>query len=65
MTNYNMTGINCPNCGKKAYRTVLKDQKIIEISCQKCDYLLISCLNTGRIVEAYAPGLYLESVGKV
>jgi transcription elongation factor Elf1 len=65
MTNYNRTEVNCPNCGKKAYRTYLKEQNIVEISCQKCDYLLVSCSDTGRVVEAYAPGIYLESVGKV
>ncbi|TVQ47259.1 MAG: replication restart DNA helicase PriA [Gloeocapsa sp. DLM2.Bin57] len=46
----------CPNCGAQAQKTIL-DNKIVQTSCPKCDYLLISCLHTGKVVEAYAPGL--------
>ncbi|TAE54161.1 MAG: replication restart DNA helicase PriA, partial [Nostocales cyanobacterium] len=26
--------------------------------CSTCDYLMINCTRTGRVVEAYAPGIY-------
>ena len=57
MINHTIIQVNCPNCGQKASRTYLPSQKIIETSCRECDYLLVSCSDTGRVVEAYAPGI--------
>jgi predicted RNA-binding Zn-ribbon protein involved in translation (DUF1610 family) len=49
--------IYCPNCGGNAKQISYHHQKITEIACPQCDYLLVRCSDTGRVVEAYAPGL--------
>jgi predicted RNA-binding Zn-ribbon protein involved in translation (DUF1610 family) len=49
--------VRCPNCGNHAYRSYLTIHQITETSCPSCDYLMINCSKTGRVVEAYAPGL--------
>lgn len=48
--------IPCPNCGDRATKTII-DQEIRRISCRCCDYLLVQCLKTGKVIEAYAPGI--------
>lgn len=47
--------IHCPNCGAHATRHVI-DNSIRRTSCQGCDYLLVQCAKTERVIEAYAPG---------
>lgn len=49
--------IRCPNCGKLAERFYCHQSRIKRTSCSTCDYLLVQCLNTGRVIEAYAPGI--------
>lgn len=48
--------IPCPNCGDRATRKVVSDS-IKRTSCEACDYLLVQCLKTGKVIEAYAPGV--------
>ena len=50
--------IYCPNCGDRAERYQSLETKIIRTSCHSCDYLLVQCAETGRVIEAYAPGIY-------
>ncbi len=46
----------CPNCGDRATRYVT-DKDIKRTSCEHCDYLLVQCAKTGKVIEAYAPGI--------
>ncbi|NES99821.1 MAG: replication restart DNA helicase PriA [Sphaerospermopsis sp. SIO1G2] len=50
--------IHCPNCGSKAERHYITDRQLTRTQCSHCDYLMINCTRTGRVVEAYAPGIY-------
>lgn len=54
--------IRCPNCGDLAERTHCTQSRIRRTSCGTCDYLLIQCLDTARVIEAYAPGITVDSV---
>jgi ribosomal protein L37AE/L43A len=47
--------VRCPNCGSPAERRRLAQQ--IHTQCSSCDYLMTTCSLTGRVIEAYAPGL--------
>ncbi len=50
----------CPNCGSKAERKYFTDHEmgqITQTSCPVCDYLMVNCSQTGKVVEAYAPGI--------
>lgn len=59
--------IHCPNCGAPAERKIWRDQEqkspqptdqlIVETTCRTCDYLMIMGLSSGRVIEAYAPGV--------
>ncbi|MEO0535531.1 MAG: replication restart DNA helicase PriA [Cyanobacteria bacterium P01_A01_bin.123] len=50
--------LHCPNCGHSAAeRHYLSSDSIIRTQCPRCDYLMITCSNTGKVIEAYAPGL--------
>ncbi len=49
--------VHCPNCGKFAERLYLPLLAQVQTQCGACDYLLISCTRTGKVVEAYYPGL--------
>jgi ribosomal protein L32 len=53
--------IRCSNCGNYAQRHFV-DRSIIRTSCQACDYLLVQCAKTGKVIEAYAPGVPYLSV---
>lgn len=53
-----ITQIYCPNCGSHAERHYLRPSQLIRTQCAACDYLMITCSETGRVIEAYAPGLY-------
>ncbi|ACA98277.1 hypothetical protein SAMN06272755_1551 [Picosynechococcus sp. OG1] len=48
----------CPNCGAPALRRYLHNSSLRETTCETCDYLMVSCEETGNVVESYAPGLY-------
>ena len=49
--------IYCPNCGDRAERYDCSDSNIIRTSCSHCDYLMVQCSRTGKVIEAYAPGM--------
>ncbi len=49
--------IYCPNCGDRAERHHSLENTIIRTSCYYCDYLLVQCSKTGKVIEAYAPGV--------
>ena len=48
--------IHCPNCGDRATRHIT-DNYIKRTSCPSCDYLLVQCAKTNKVIEAYAPGI--------
>ncbi len=50
--------VRCPNCGSLAERYSLHDCDLTRTQCEICDYLLVTCDRTGRVVEAYAPGIF-------
>ncbi|OUL23493.1 replication restart DNA helicase PriA [Nostoc sp. 106C] len=52
--------ICCPNCGSKAERHYIYESQITRTQCPSCDYLMISCTRTGRVIEAYAPGIHAK-----
>lgn len=55
--------IPCPNCGGAANRRYFisneaiyhrqKGARIIQTECPVCDYLLVMCSLSGRVIEAY------------
>jgi hypothetical protein len=48
--------ICCPNCGsREAERHYVAE--LIRTQCPDCDYLLITCATTAKVVEAYVPGV--------
>lgn len=53
-----ITKIICPNCGSpSAERHNITDRQISRTQCPECDYLLVMCQRTNRVIEAYAPGI--------
>ncbi len=50
--------IHCPNCGSHAERHYLTGDQLIRTQCPSCDYLMITCAQTGKVIEAYAPGIF-------
>ena len=50
--------VHCPNCGHLAERHYLEQDRLVRTQCHWCDYLMITCATTGRVIEAYAPGLF-------
>ena len=48
--------VHCPNCGARATQSISQNQ-IKRTSCPSCDYLLVQCAKTARVIEAYAPGV--------
>ncbi len=49
--------IRCPNCGSEGERYHLTESKLIRTQCPTCDYLMVTCSDTGKVIEAYAPGI--------
>lgn len=49
--------VHCPNCGSSAERHHILSSRLIRTQCHRCDYLMITCSETGRVIEAYAPGI--------
>jgi hypothetical protein len=49
--------IRCPNCGSEGERHYLPDSQLTRTQCAACDYLMITCTRTGKVIEAYAPGI--------
>lgn len=53
--------IYCPNCGSSAERHYISSNQIVRTQCPSCDYLMIMCSQTNRVIEAYAPGIAARS----
>lgn len=51
----------CPNCGNHAHRHHIFSSQLTRTQCPVCDYLLVTCTRTGKVVEAYAPGIAARS----
>lgn len=49
--------VRCPNCGSLAKREYITSSQIVRTQCPACDYLMILCSNTNKVIEAYAPGI--------
>jgi ribosomal protein L32 len=49
--------VRCPNCGELADRHHIGEHHLTRTQCGCCDYLMITCSLTGRVIEAYAPGI--------
>jgi phage FluMu protein Com len=56
--------VRCPNCGKFAERLYLPLLAQVQTQCGSCDYLMISCTRTGRVLEAYSPGLNYKQLSE-
>jgi ribosomal protein S27AE len=52
--------IYCPNCGASAERHHHSDVQVLRTQCPSCDYLMITCTRTGKVIEAYAPGIPVQ-----
>lgn len=49
--------IRCPNCGSFAERQYSLEKQLTQTQCHECDYLMVTCAHSGRVLEAYAPGI--------
>ncbi|MUH00131.1 replication restart DNA helicase PriA [Scytonema sp. UIC 10036] len=49
--------MRCPNCGSEGERHYIFHSQQTRTQCPICDYLLVSCMRTGKVIEAYAPGI--------
>ncbi|MGB7247577.1 MAG: hypothetical protein WBC73_01460 [Phormidesmis sp.] len=47
--------VHCPTCGSSAERHHQIEDGTVSTQCSHCDYLLTICINTGRVIESYAP----------
>jgi rubredoxin len=54
--------VACPNCGRQAQRIFVRDSQIVRTQCSSCDYLLILSSETGRVLEAYSPGISVHTL---
>lgn len=52
--------IRCSNCGNYGQRRYLQHKKTIQTSCSNCDYYMEIGSETGKVIEAYAPGIYFR-----
>jgi predicted RNA-binding Zn-ribbon protein involved in translation (DUF1610 family) len=60
-----ITQIACPNCGNPtAERHNVVDRQLTRTQCHQCDYLLVTCQRTNRVVEAYAPSMEVSRMLK-
>ncbi len=57
--------IHCPNCGSEAERHHLFTSQLTRTQCPSCDYLMVTCSRTGRVIEAYAPGVYPAAIASL
>lgn len=53
--------VRCPNCGSQAERYYIATHHLIRTQCPSCDYLMILCDKTNKVIEAYAPGIVMRS----
>ncbi|MEC4986216.1 MAG: replication restart DNA helicase PriA [Oscillatoria sp. PMC 1068.18] len=49
--------VRCPNCGSQCQRHYFTNNQLVQTECSECDYLMVNCSRTGKVVEAYAPGI--------
>jgi len=49
--------VRCPNCGQIAERHHLLEDALVRTQCHGCDYFMVTCSKTGKVIEAYAPGI--------
>ena len=49
--------VHCPNCGSLAERHHILSSQVTRTQCEVCDYLMVMCDRTGKVIEAYAPGI--------
>ena len=49
--------IHCPNCGNFAEKYNNLESHIMRTACNHCDYLLVQCSKTCKVIESYAPGI--------
>ena len=47
--------VHCPTCGSSAERYHSHESGTMRTQCSRCDYLMVSCTKTGRVIESYAP----------
>ena len=52
--------VRCPNCGSEGERDYILSRQLTRTQCPICDYLMVTCSRTGRVIEAYAPGIYAQ-----
>jgi hypothetical protein len=50
--------VRCPTCGSIAQRH--NNSQTIRTECLACDYVLVMCALTGKVMETYAPTLSME-----
>lgn len=56
--------VRCPNCGSPAERYHSSSHQSIRTQCPECDYLMTTCARTGKVIEAYAPGIPFARVSE-
>lgn len=56
--------IPCPNCGDVAERYNISTSHLTKTECSSCDYLMVMCSQTGKVIEAYAPGIDPRRIGR-
>ncbi|MEM8505255.1 MAG: hypothetical protein AAF716_19125 [Cyanobacteria bacterium P01_D01_bin.1] len=47
--------VHCPTCGSAAERRYSTKTGQVRTQCDHCDYLMVSCAKTGRVIESYSP----------
>jgi ribosomal protein S27AE len=56
-TSFKIERVHCPNCGSFADRHHLLESHVTRTQCSSCDYLMVMSIKSGRVIEAYAPGI--------
>lgn len=57
--------VHCPTCGSSAERYHLLESSTVRTQCSTCDYLMVACAQTGRVIEAYSPSFSPASFAAV
>lgn len=60
--------IRCPDCGSLAQRhylmidrqvgTTTAQHRLIQTECASCDYFIVTCADSGNVIEACAAGIF-------
>jgi hypothetical protein len=58
-TSFKIEQVHCPNCGSYAERHHLQSLEghVTRTQCRSCDYLMVMSAKSGKVIEAYAPGI--------